>query len=344
MKRNKVFLISVLLILVLDRHEAGIAWGVERVWTDESGKFSVRAELVEVRGDKVILRRQNGKQITMPLAKLSEKDHKFLAAPLPAIAPFGDKQAKAYQKAWADYLGTPVQITNAIGMKLNLIPPGEFTMGSPKSQPLRLVGETQKRVKISEPFYLGVLEVTQGQYDEVMESDLRKRKGSVKPKAANMPVVNLQSDPVEFFRKLSPGRGIKCRLPTEAEWEYACRAGTKTAWCFGDDESKLSKYAWFAGNSGYVIHEGGQKLPNAWGLYDMHGNVCELVENQKSQDDTPGGGGLSFLVVNLFGSRGGAFYSQPVSVRAANRKDFQPRGANYSGSGFRVVRTCDVPR
>ena len=152
------------------------------------------------------------------------------ADPPQAVAPFDSDQAKAHQKAWADHLGIPVQITNSLGIKLNLIPPGEFTMGSPESELGRNKGETQHLVKITKPFYLGVHEVTQQQYEKVMGKNPSKSKGANKP----VETVNW-NDAVYFCHKLTKQEGDQYRLPTEAEWEYACRAGTTTTYSFGDD-------------------------------------------------------------------------------------------------------------
>jgi formylglycine-generating enzyme required for sulfatase activity len=152
--------------------------------------------------------------------------------PPPAVTSFGDSQAKAHHTAWANQLGAPVQITNSIGMTLNLISPGEFMMGSPASEPGRYRDETQHLVKITKPFYLGAHEVTQYQYERVMGNNPSLHKGK------NQPVEQVSwNDAVEFCRRLSEQEGDHYRLPTEAEWEYACRAGTTTAHNFGDDVS-----------------------------------------------------------------------------------------------------------
>ncbi len=201
-------------------------------------------------------------------------------APPPAIAPFDAAQAKVHQKAWADHLGVPVESTNSIGMKMVLIPPGEFTMGSPESETLRQRDETQHTVALSKAFSIGVCEVTQEQYAQVVGSNPSEFKGANNP-------VNMVSweDAVAFCEKLSAlpaeqAAGRVYRLPTEAEWEYACRAGTTTAFSFGDDEQDLGKYAWFEDNGGQTTHAVGEKLPNGWGLNDMHGNVFEWCSDR----------------------------------------------------------------
>jgi formylglycine-generating enzyme required for sulfatase activity len=172
-------------------------------------------------------------------------------------------------------VGDPIE--NSIGMVLVPIPAGEFLMGSPESglNPARLYQSPQHQVTLTTPFLLGVHEVTQGQWQAVMGTTPWKGESSVK-EGDNYPANYVNwPDAVEFCRQLSEKEGLEYRLPTEAEWEYACRAGTTTAYSFGDDASELGEYAWHKENAEQYAHTVGQKNPNPWGLYDMHGNVWE---------------------------------------------------------------------
>src|SRR5262249_11594356 len=149
-------------------------------------------------------------------------------------------------------------LTNNLGMQFTLIRAGEFQMGSTSGaddeRPIRTV-------RISKPFYLGIYEVTQGQWEAVMGNNPNRFTGD-----PNRPVENVSWEDVQkFIDKLNTREsGTKYRLPTEAEWEYAARAGSKTAYSFGYDSSQLSKYAWFGDNASNTTHPVGKLQPNVW--------------------------------------------------------------------------------
>jgi formylglycine-generating enzyme required for sulfatase activity len=200
-------------------------------------------------------------------------------------------------------------------------------------------------VRITTPFYLSVYEVTQQQYEKVMgvrpwQSKLYVQEGP------NYPATHVSwNDAVEFCRKLSKQEGVEYRLPTEAEWEYACRAGTITAYSFGDNASSLGQYAWYSNNAWNVgekyAHRVGRKLPNPWGLYDMHGNVREWCQDRTTSDGRKRA--LTSPVGTAQGEhrvvRGGSFVvGQSENGRSGNRASHQPAYRNY-GVGFRPSRT-----
>jgi formylglycine-generating enzyme required for sulfatase activity/serine/threonine protein kinase len=258
------------------------------------------------------------------------------------------------QSTTADPAGSKV-ITNSIGMKLALIPAGDFWMGSPYSDTDAVDNEYPRhRVRITRPFYLGVYEVTRGQYGAVMGELSTYSEGSV-----DLPMTNVSwNDALAFCNKLSEREGLRpyyrsgagsqllgddgYRLPTEAEWEYACRAGSATKFSFGDVSTSLGEYAWYAGTSGRETHPVGQKRPNAFGLYDMHGNVWEWCWDgyeEKYYANSPGAdpSGPSFAADRV--NRGGGWRSDPKSCRSAVR-DGNPPGHRNFNLGFRVARVA----
>jgi formylglycine-generating enzyme required for sulfatase activity len=185
-----------------------------------------------------------------------------------------DRQIELVERLLAE---TSVRIVhgdfaNSIGMELVWCPPGTFWMGSPEDEVGRYEDETLHEVTLTRGFWIGRHPVTQGQWEEVMGGNPSEFKES----GPHAPVEEVSwDDAQEFCRALSERDGREYRLPTEAEWEYACRAGSTSAWCFGDDEEELGDYAWYDENSDDRTHPVGRKKPNAWGIHDMHGNVWE---------------------------------------------------------------------
>jgi len=209
------------------------------------------------------------------------------------------------------------------------IPAGEFMMGSSLDETGRQADEGPAHEVTIEAFEFSKYEVTQKQWVEVMGSNPSTYIGD------DLPVGHVSKNNVEeFIEKLNEREGTdKYRLPTEAEWEYACRADTSTRYSFGNDESKLGDYAWYNINSGGQTHPVGQKEPNSWGLYDMHGNVWEWVQDGSHgsyegapSDSSAWGSGET--------SRGGSYYTVAKFCRSANRNGCDPMDT----IGFRLVR------
>ncbi len=225
-----------------------------------------------------------------------------------------------------------------------LIPAGTFIMGSPPGEtPFEkdAAQEKQHKVTISRPFYMGKYEVTQAQYQQVMGGNPSIHKGD------NLPVHNVSwQDAQTFCDKLSKQVQRKVQLPTEAQWEYACRAGTTTAYHSGNQISDLTKVGFHNGNSGGKLHSVGEKPANAWGLHDMHGNIREFVRDLYSsapQGDAidpegPKEGDPKNHVV-----RGGAYTAnaaQVLNCRSATRRGTE----SLAITGFRVMVTLPTTK
>ncbi|MFC1805667.1 formylglycine-generating enzyme family protein [Planctomycetota bacterium] len=229
-------------------------------------------------------------------------------------------------------------------MKMVLLPPGEFTMGSPKAEEWHRADETQRRVTLTKPFYMGATEVTQGQWKTMMGKNPSFFTGAALP----VETVTWQQA-AEFCRKLSDKEGAKYRLPTESEWEYACRAGTTTSFhtggTIGTDQANYNgQFTYGKGRKGVfreTTSKAGRFAPNAWGLHDMHGNVWEWCADWyagyptgKAIDPTGPTEGKSRSV------RGGCWINFPAVCRSANRGKTVPVSWNFH-FGFRVVRALD---
>jgi len=224
-------------------------------------------------------------------------------------------------------------------MKLVNIPANKFIMGSREKESGRQEDDNQVDVTISCPFYLGVTEVTQGQWKSVMSSAPWKGKDLVK-EGADYPATFVSwDDAVSFCKKLSKREGKTYRLPTEAEWEYACRGGSTTAYSFGSSKYQLIDHAWIDANTWNIgeryAHEVGQKRSNSFGLYDMHGNVWEWCSDLYGSS-LPGGldpQGATSGAHRVY--RGGSWFNDAVTGRSAHRNWYRP-DTRYSFLGFRV--------
>ena len=313
--------------------------------------------------------------------------------PAAAEASFDSPKAQAHQKAWARHFRLSVVETNSIGMRLAVIPPGTFDMGSrpeevaralrnaqqdeeSPSYPTQVQAETpEHRVRISKPFCLGVYPVTQREYAQVMGvnpssfTEKQREAASFTPpldlkdtqeRAENLHQVRGQDtsrhpvemvtwdDALEFCQRLSAlpaerAAGRSYRLPSEAEWEHACRAGTTTRWFAGDDVADLPSSAWFAENAQGTTHAVGQKRPNAWGLHDMQGNVWQWCADWFNPDyykHSPASDPRGPTIGSMCVMRGGSWFSPAQSCRSAFRLASGPGTRNARG-GFRVA--MDLP-
>lgn len=236
----------------------------------------------------------------------------------------------------------PENFINSAEMEFVLIPAGEFDMGSPLREKRRKLWESPvHRVTVKKPFYLGKYPVTQTQWQRVMGSNPSYFKGS------ELPVENVSwEETQEFLRKLNEMENtLSYRLPTEAEWEYAARAGTMTGYSFGEEASELYEYAWFLKNSELRTHPVGLKKPNLRGLYDMYGNVGEWVQDEYhiSYEDAPSDGKAwenpfsSSLSKPVRVRRGGGWNGNAGCCRSAERL-FAAQDRRFNSLGFRVAK------
>jgi formylglycine-generating enzyme required for sulfatase activity len=235
--------------------------------------------------------------------------------------------------------------TEFVGEDINLemiaIPAGSFMMGSNDGY------ENQKIHKVNlKGFHIGKYPITQTQYQAVMGENYsyfsNAENASLYQEWGNHPVDSVTwLKAVEFCQKLSLQTGKNYKLPSEAQWEYACRAGSTGKWCFGNDEKQLKDYAWYQDNSEHQTHPVGQKKPNQWGLYDMHGNVWEWCEHYDYEQT------LISLLANILQNtesdtenllRGGSWYTYSLNCSSASRTYYDVYSdENVDGFGFRVV-------
>ncbi|NQV28627.1 MAG: SUMF1/EgtB/PvdO family nonheme iron enzyme, partial [Rhodopirellula sp.] len=296
-------------------------------------------KLVDLNGTRVTSAGVAELQKALPDCEIEWDGVKTSAVPPPSIAPFDEAQAKAHQEAWANHIGTQVETVNSVGMRLVVIPPGKFRMGE---------GDVTVDVTLTNPFRFGVHEVTQGQWKAVMggSEPWKGQQGVIEGDNVAATYVSWP-DAVAFCGRLTDREraagklrdGWEYRLPTEAEWEYACRAGTTTPYSFGD-ESLLGEYAWYDANTKDAgeayAHTVGLKKPNPWGLYDIHGNAREWCFDWRGDalpggTDPPGPTEGSYRV-----DRGGSWSGPAEYCRSARRFGGDP-SHRYFILGFRVA-------
>jgi formylglycine-generating enzyme required for sulfatase activity len=261
--------------------------------------------------------------------KLSEEEEKERAIFIDKV----DKKCKRRSNKTGLPSVKDQQIAEGIKLEMVLIPAGKFKMGSKAFEKSRRPDETQHKVTITKSFYMGKYEVTQEQYEAVMGKNPSQSKG-VKLPVTDVPWEDCQ----KFIKKLNKKTNSGYRLPTEAEWEYACRAGTTTAYSFGDEITPKDA------NYNYILHKPvavGSYKPNAFGLYDMHGNVWEWCEDWYG--DYPAG-----AVTDPKGAatgedhvlRGGSFYDRESFARSSIRYNLSSTIRDYNLSmGFRLAKT-----
>jgi formylglycine-generating enzyme required for sulfatase activity len=305
--------------------------------------------------------------------------------PKALIAPFDATAAAKQRKRWASFLGIPAEVVNSVGTRMALIPTGEFLMGSPLMEEGHAPDEKQHPVRLTQPYFLATHPVTVGEFSKFVsdtgyktnaENDSRggygfdnlKAKLEQKPvyswrdpgfaQSDNHPVVNITwNDAVAFCQWLSKRERITYRLPTEAEWEFACRAGTESRYFCGDDPESLVKYGNVADGStrakfpqwptissfgGFIFTAPVESFqPNAFGLHDMHGNVWEWCadrygkayysESPLMDPQGPDKGDNRVL-------RGGSWMNAPLLTRSAKRLNQRPNQF-FIANGFRLAAT-----
>jgi formylglycine-generating enzyme required for sulfatase activity len=333
--------------------------GEIRVSADKKHRLEVKKGGVTVYGKEVEVDSHSDKPL---IVRFETTQPPPATEPARLKAPFTEDQARQAQAAWAKHLGRKVievvDLGGGVTLELMLIPPGTFAMGSPEDEKGRnsldkgFDAEQQHTVTITKPFYLAKYPVTQEQYEKLMgkHTSSFSEGGDAYNRVKGLDTRQFPVDMVSWGEAgaLCKALGKKTGwatgcLPTEAQWEYACRAGAATAYFFGDDPRKLSEYAWYGGDfaKGTARAVGGKK-PNAFGLYDMHGNAFQwcadyygLYEGLSNEDPQR----VDKSLLDLRVLRGGFWADKPEQCRAAYRY----RSAPDRRGGSIGLRVCLRP-
>ena len=309
--------------------------------TDGSGKVDIKVQLStdqQMRGRFTALVRRGDESKTWRLSSFPEEDHWRI---------YGPRTSSPATRADGTRAGELRTFNEELNLAMVWCPPGEFTMGSPPSEKDREDNEDQVEVTLTGGFWLGRTEVTQGQWEAVMGTEPWKGQTYVR-EGADYPATYVSwEDAVKYCealtkREVAAGRlprGFAYQLPTEAQWEYACRAETRTSYSFGNDAIRLGEYAWFDFNA-YDIdekyaHGVGTKRETAWHLYDMHGNVWEWCRDWYEAKLPGGRDPYESTVGSGRVFRGGSWYFSPRYCRSANRSWYAPSYRSHF-LGFRV--------
>ena len=318
---KKCFFVGWMLVL------PSVMLGQVREWKDISGNL-VRGEITARDGETITLRLEDGGSLVMPMDNLTDADRRIA---------FSWRPKHGNPKV---VFGQPWTVPD-MNMEMVWIQPGDYRRGSSVLEKGRDEDETLRKVIVSRGFWLSKFEVTQGQWSSLMRKSPSDFEGD------ELPVEHVSwNDATAFCHKMTDRergkgnlpQGFVYSLPSEAQWEYACRAGSTTAFGHGNEAGGLDEYAWTMENAKERTHPVGELRPNRWGLHDMHGNVLEwcrdlYAEYPKGKTIDPKGPGFGQKRV----ARGGSVINPRIDCRSAKRYKGEPDEKDIVG--FRVALT-----